>query len=368
VRIAQVVSSYYPQVGGVPTHVRRLAEGCVSAGDTVTVLTHGEANQPSEELVGPVRVLRFPLAVKSEAYPLSLELFRYLRRHAAEFDVAHAHSYHTLVGHAAIYGRLPLVFTPHYHGTGHTSLGVLFHRMYRPAGARLFAQARAIICVSQSERTLVTQDFPRAASKVLTIPNGTDPRDGPVTQSEDPGDVRMVLTIGRLERYKNFDLVIKAFRALPSDATLVIVGVGPDRTRLAQVASASEPGWPIRFTGKVSDRELGLLLAKASVVTSASDHEAFGLVLADGLVSGARVVASDIPAHREVSELAGSDAPVTFINPRDTVRFSAALEAALAAGRFHTECIRLPSWVEVVDRTRNVYSQVAADAGLLAVV
>ena len=37
----------------------------------------------------------------------------------------------------------------------------------------------------------------------------------------------VVLTVGRLERYKNVDLIIDAFRALPYSAILFVVGDGP---------------------------------------------------------------------------------------------------------------------------------------------
>ena len=87
----------------------------------------------------------------------------------------------------------------------------------------------------------------------------------------------VVLTVGRLERYKNVDLIIDAFRALPYSAVLVVVGDGPDRGRLERHAEASEPGWPVVFTGRISDSMLDRLFAQANVVTSASDHEAFGL-------------------------------------------------------------------------------------------
>ena len=175
-RVAHVVASYHPRVGGVETHVRRIAEACASAGDEVTVLTHAAGPAPVTEDAGAVRVLRFPETVRSVRYPLSLPLFRYLASHAGEFEVAHAHSYHTLVGQAAVRSGLPFVFTPHYHGTGHTMAASLMHRVYRPVGARVLAGADAIICVSQAERDLVAGDFPAIARKVRVIPNGTDPR------------------------------------------------------------------------------------------------------------------------------------------------------------------------------------------------
>jgi glycosyltransferase involved in cell wall biosynthesis len=369
VRIAHVVSSYHPRIGGVETHVRRIAQGCAAAGDEVTVLTHRCGDEVSEESVGAVRVLRFPLTVRSATYPFSLALFRFLREHAADFDLVHSHSYHTLAGQAALRSRLPFVFTPHYHGTGHTALRAALHQLYRPVGARQFAAADAIICVSQAERALVAKDFPRAAGKVTTIPNGTDRRLAMPGGAAMPGEaampgrdqaVRLLLTAGRLERYKNVDLVIKAFRALPRPARLVIVGDGPDRARLEEAARGGEPSWPVRFAGRIPDPELDGLLAAATVVASASDHEAFGLMLADGLAAGARVVASGIPAHREVGQLAGASAAISFVDPRDTRQFTAELDAALDRGRCHAGPAGLPTWSEVAGQTHELYARVAA--------
>jgi glycosyltransferase involved in cell wall biosynthesis len=365
-RIAQVAATYHPRLGGVETHVQSLAQGCAEAGDEVTVLTHYVGGSPDDEWIDAVRVLRFPLTVGFRNYPLSLSLFRYLRSHEAEFDLVHAHSYHTLVAHAAVGSRLPLVFTPHYHGTGHTPFRALLHLLYRPVGARPFGKADAVICVSEAERHLVTRHFPSVAGKVVTIPNGTRPKlPQPDEDSRTPREP-LVLTVGRLERYKNVDLIIDAFRALPSPATLVVVGDGPDRARLQQRAKATESGWPIIFTGRVSGPALDGLLLQASVVTSASDHEAFGLALADGLTSGARVVASAIPAHAELADLAGVDAPVALVDPRDTRKFADLLAGFLQAGRIPAGDIKLPSCAEVVETTRKLYSQVSSRGPLFA--
>jgi glycosyltransferase involved in cell wall biosynthesis len=364
VRIAQVVSSYYPRIGGVETHVRRLAQGCAAAGDDVTVLTHQPGGYPADESVDSVRVLRFPLTVRFPNYPLSLELFRYLHEHAADFDLVHSHSYHTVVGHAAIRSRLPYIFTPHYHGTGHTPFRAFLHRLYRPAGAKQFKAAAAVICVSDAERELVVKDFPNVAGKVVPIPNGTDVKQ--LTASDDSFalDQPVVLTVGRLERYKNVDLIISAFRALPCAAVLIVVGDGPDRARLERLAQAAGPGRPVRFTGRISDAMLDGLFAQANVVTSASDHEAFGLILAEGLAAGARVVASAIPAHAEIARLAGADAPVDLVDPRDTRQFTHSLATSILAGRVSPGDLKLPSWADVVEATRELYSQVCAHSQL----
>ncbi len=359
-RIAQVAPSFYPQIGGVETHVRRLAQGCAEAGEQVTVMTHQLGKAPAEEWVGKVRVLRFPLAVSSRNYQVSPAMFRYLKSHAADFDVVHGHNYHSIVGHAAAGSHLPLVFTPHYNATGHTWFRTRLHRLYRRFGGRQFAAADMVICVSDAEREQLIRNFPDAAAKMVTIPNGTDPKlpasGRKALQTETP----VLLTVGRLERYKNVDLVINAFRALPCEATLVVVGDGPERTRLERHVRAIGPSWPIHFTGRVPAPMLDDLFAQATVVTSASDYEAFGLTLAEGLASGARVVASAIPAHADLARQAGAGSPVALVDPRNTRQFADTLEASLRAGRVQAGEVKLPSWNDIVQDTREVYSRITA--------
>ena len=356
-RIAQVTARYSPSIGGVQTHVRRLAEGCASSGDQVTVLTHQQGDRPAEEWMGQVRVLRFPRTVKLENFPVSRELFRYLQAHSSDFDVVHSHDYHTVVSRAAARTGLPFVFTPHYHGTGGTPLRAMLHPVYRPLGGKVFAAANAVICVSDAERGLVVRDFPGAAAKVRVVPNGTDHRTRPVLRSASPAAARMVLVLGRLERYKNVDLLIRAFASRPMGAALVIAGEGPDRRRLEQLAASLGVSASIQFRGRVSDQDLDTLLSSADVVASASAHEAFGLAVADGLAAGARVVASDIPAHQEIGRLAGNGAAITFVNPADTRECAAALAESLDLGPIAVTRIKLPTWADVADRTRELYAQ-----------
>ena len=214
-RIAQVVSAYHPHIGGVETVVQRLADGCAEAGDQVTVLTHQIESSPAEERMCPVRVLRFPFTVAASNYQVSLKLFRYLHRNAGEYDVVHAHSYHTLVGHAAIRSGLPFVFTPHYHGTGHSLLRAMLHHVYRPIGSKQFRLADAVICVSDAERRLVLQ-ISCAAPKLVAIPLGTDIMRPPQIPNFRTPNAPLVLVVGRLERYNNQTWLLRHSKVLIS--------------------------------------------------------------------------------------------------------------------------------------------------------
>jgi glycosyltransferase involved in cell wall biosynthesis len=360
-RIAQVVTSYYPKIGGVEAVAQHLAHGCVQAGDQVTVFTGQLDDSPAEEWIDSVRVLRFPLIVKARNYQASPTLFRYIKENVAEFDLIHAHSYHTLMGHAVIRTHLPFVFTPHYHGTRRISFRAILRQVYRFAGMRQFRATDAIICNSYAEKSLLLKDFPWTGPEPTTILPGTDPipamRPDNIFELVDP----TVLVVGRPERCKNVDPVIDKFRHSSFPATLVVVGQGLDRERLERHAGNSDPKRRILFVGGRPDELLQELFARASVVLAASDHEAFGLSVGEGLAAGARVLASAIPAHTEIAERAGADAPTTLVDVRDSGKFTEQMGMLLLAGRPKTN-FQLRSWTDFAIEVRGLYSRVISAA------
>jgi 1,2-diacylglycerol 3-alpha-glucosyltransferase len=351
-RIGVVCNAYHPDVGGVETHVRRLCDGLVAAGDDVEVLTQHATRSTSIE--DGVLVRRFPLTVPAGNYRVSLPLWRWARDHAVEYDVLHTHSYHALVslGAALVRHPTPLVFTPHYHGTGHTRFRAALHPVYRPLGRRIIGRAGRIVCVTGAERDLLLRDFPEAHGRVVVIPNGTDPR--PVVPGTRPG-VRGILCVGRLEHYKRVDRVIRAMAPLGPAYRLDVVGDGPAASSLRQLAGRLGVAGRVVFHGRLDDAAFAGCLARASAAVSASAHEAFGMTVADALAAGIPTVASPIPAHQELAAMAGTSAWVRLTDPEDETVLAGALRDAAAAGRSATPA-PLPTWDDVVTATREVYS------------
>lgn len=109
-------------------------------------------------------------------------------------------------------------------------------------------------------------------------------------------DDPLVLCVGRLAPEKNFELAIRAFRAMQAQAPraqLVFVGDGPSRAALqAQVPEA-------QFVGMKDHRELAALYASSDVFLMPSLSETFGNVSLEAMASAVPVVAFDYGAARE---------------------------------------------------------------------
>jgi glycosyltransferase involved in cell wall biosynthesis len=174
----------------------------------------------------------------------------------------------------------------------------------------------------------------------------------------------IVLSVGRLESYKRVDSLVAATAYLPPDHRLVVVGDGPERIRLETLARERGVGERVEFTGQITDAALDGWLRAADVIVSLSIAEAFGLTLLEGAAGGARVVASDIAAHREVAGYLPTGA-VSFVQVAATPQTVAEEIVSAAARRLDPAEVAaaLPSWDRMADLVLRVYLRCAAGAG-----
>jgi glycosyltransferase involved in cell wall biosynthesis len=369
VNVCLVAPRYPPDVGGVERHVAELASGLSGRGIHVEVVTSDPSGRlPPFETRGGVEVRRFRTIRGASAFFISPDLGAWLRRNARRFDVIHAHSYHTPIAvHAWLAARtagVRFVLTPHYHGTGHSLIRRALHVPYRPVGAALVRAARPLIYVSLAERALLERHFGTGLSTAFA-PNGVDVDDILAAQPFDRDErARIVLTAGRLEKYKGVDRVAKAMRLLPDDFRLVVIGSGPARRDIERIAAELSVRGRVELLGVVERGALARWLRTADTFVSMSRHEAFGITLLEASVGGAAVVASDIPAHREV----GTYVPENWMSYVRTTESPDDLATLISRGLRHAvsadDVARIPRWSETVNRTLAAYNApfVAADS------
>lgn len=106
-------------------------------------------------------------------------------------------------------------------------------------------------------------------------------------------DKRIILFVGRLEKMKCPDLLIRSFISLKrTDFVLVIVGDGSLRQGLKEIAISSG-NQNIIFTGRLSGESLYVWYYLANIFVLPSSYEPFGAVVNEALVAGCYTIVSD---------------------------------------------------------------------------
>jgi glycosyltransferase involved in cell wall biosynthesis len=356
-----MVSAHYaPFAGGVESHVEEIAKRLAGQGETVEVLTHhDDPGLPDTEIREGVLVRRHKVPVTSQHFGLSPAVWATLVRERRRYDVVHAHGYHSSAPlAAALAGVSPLVFTPHYHGTGHSPFRKAIHIPYRAAGAGIVARSKRVICVSRAEADLFLTHFPAARTRVTVIPNGVDL--GRITGAQPfPDAGAVVITGGRLQSYKQIDRIVEAMALTPRGRRLVVTGDGPERAALEALADQRGIREKVRFLGRVDTDLLYRWYASAEVFCSMSSNEAMPVTILELLAAGARVVASDIPAHRDIRDRTAGTITLVPLDASPEV-LAAALEYAL--DETATPGQRIPTWDEVTAQTLEVYHDLTSVA------
>jgi glycosyltransferase involved in cell wall biosynthesis len=359
-KVAQVCARYFPYIGGVETHVMMISQWMKSQSIDLEILTTDPSGKlPPISFVDGIKIHRFPSFAPAEAYYFSPGLHSFLRKHSNEYDVVHAHSYHSFPAlYAALTKRSKFVFTPHYHGTGHTPLRRLLHVPFKSLGKICFEKADWIICVSNFERNLVAKNFNKTEQKITIIPNGIVANEF-VVSSRGRLPVRKILCVGRLERYKRIDCVINSIPYLSHDVQLQIVGSGPDKHRLPKLVNKLGLEDRVTFIEGLDRKELLQKFSDASVFVLLSEHEAYGMTVMEALAAGTPCVVANTSALSEFVDnknCFGIDNPE---NPEEVANFiSKALENEVRD-------FKAQSWEQIAENTLSVYERVMTKEKLL---
>jgi len=149
--------------------------------------------------------------------------------------------------------------------------------------------------------------FPNA----VIIPHGIEPRIRGSESARSPG-VPLIIFQGRLVTTKGLPVLLEAASILRAENhafELTVIGNGPERSAIEELAKKLQLSSCVRFVGRIAAADLDSTLAKASIVVVPSlGGEVFGLVLAENMSRGRPVVASDVGCFAEVL----GDAGLTF--------------------------------------------------------
>lgn len=297
-----------------------IADALAQTGVIINVVAPHAKNLADEETIGAARVHRFhyapanweTLAYRGTMHELVaggignkilfaffnlafvIETFR--RSVSTKPHILHAHWWLPggLIGAiVSMITRTPLVVTTH--GTDVEMLRRT--RWAKPLARFVFSRACVITCPSTYLREQLLLLGVANASKVFVIPT-------PVNRRFEIRDLRLdsvnrkspisnlVLTVARLTQQKSIDTLIDAIALVPN-ARLEIIGDGPERGNLEQHARDLQVQNRVEFLGALPQDQLPAHYARCGVFVLPSIREGMGLVLAEALLCGAPVIATN---------------------------------------------------------------------------
>jgi 1,2-diacylglycerol 3-alpha-glucosyltransferase len=331
---------YRPIVNGIVASIDALRSGLETAGVAVTTVA---PRFPHFDDDGGdiVRIPSLPLPTAT-AYRLCVPYLRTVDRpRVRDLAIVHTHSPFVTGWMGANHARrrgIPLVFTYHTRIEAYAHYVPFEQRTMQAAAVTLtrsYANAADVVIVP----TLAMESRLRELgvhSTIAVVPSSIDVdrfaggRRSPAIRAllgaadDDP----LALVVSRLAREKNLELAIDALvHTRASRVRLAIVGDGPHRPALEERAREAGVASRVRFVGALPSAALPDVYASSDAFVFPSTTETQGLVLAEALAAGLRVVAIDTPASRDV--LAGQGRLV----PLDALTFARALDDAFDGGR-----------------------------------
>jgi 1,2-diacylglycerol 3-alpha-glucosyltransferase len=324
-RIGFFTEIYRPVVNGVVASIDGLAEGLRARGNEVYCFAPKMPGYNDAE--GPVfRMPSLPLPTPTP-YRLTLPLVsrRNVNNIIKRLSLVHVHSPFVTGWMGMRYARrygMPLVYTYHTQLEAYAHYFPFEPHATRYAASQLtrtFANLADAVVVPTAAMGARLRDL-GVTSRIEVVPSGIDVHRFGSGHRDDrlrrrvgaKKSDRLILCVSRLAKEKNVELLLEALaRTGDPSLKLAIAGDGPARDDLEDFARECGVYDRTCFLGIVARDQLPDLYASCDAFAMPSETETQGLVMAEALSAGARVIAADAAQNLDVLGGAGITIPAT---------------------------------------------------------
>ncbi|KAF1811738.1 phosphatidylinositol:UDP-GlcNAc transferase subunit PIG-A [Eremomyces bilateralis CBS 781.70] len=400
--IAMISDYFFPQPGGVESHVYQLSSKLIDRGHKVVIITHAyEGRTGVRYLTNGLKVYHVPFFVvyRETTFPTLFSFFPMFRNLIIreDIEIVHAHGSlsnlcHEAILHARTMG-LRTVFTDHSLFGFADTASIFANKLLKFT----LSDVDHAICVSHTckENTvlrasldpLMVSVIPNALVaenfRPLNHPSTVSSRHGdnapklPISSSRKtpksssharpigPNDPITIVVISRLFYNKGIDLLIAAIPLICAsypNVRFLIAGSGPKAIDLEQMLERNVLHDRVSLLGPIRHEQVRDVMVRGNIYLHPSLTEAFGTVLVEAASCGLYVVCTRVGGIPEVLP----QHMTTFAKPEedDLVRATGEAIAALRANRirterFHDEVKVMYSWADIARRTERVYDGIS---------
>jgi glycosyltransferase involved in cell wall biosynthesis len=268
-------------IGGSERHLLTLLPALAERGVDVSFVGLDDPAGVLEPFYAELAVSYERLSAPRDLDPaLAVRLARSLRSRRP--DLVHTHLVHA-DAYGALAPRTRLVSTKHNPDPFRAG-------PFRFVERALTRRSARVIAISEAVRRFCIDRVGLPAGKVEVVHYGLDalPRAwgaNPRLELRRP----LLLAVCRLEAQKGLDTALRALADVP-EATLLVLGEGPDRAALESLASSLGVRGRVLLPGRVGD--VAALYSQADLVVHPARWEGFGLAMLEAMLASKPVVAA----------------------------------------------------------------------------
>ena len=294
-KILQVGKFYPPTLGGIERVMQDICDGINASGLTCDVLCSNSIKSFQLDILdSKARIYRTKSYGKVANTSITPQMIYFLKNIGKAYDIIHLHLPDPMANLALLCANLhDKIVILHWHSDIIKQKYLL--QLYKPLQSWLLKRANVIIGTSPKyiKQSKTLQAYKH---KCVSIPLGTTPPT--LNLSTKHQDLKMLLVMGRLVKYKGFEYAINMMQYLPEDYRLSINGDGDlkaelqsliEKLGLTQRVSIKSPGF-------LSNKQLQEIYAEHGILIlpSLSKNESFGLVQIEAMSHGVPVVSCSI--------------------------------------------------------------------------
>lgn len=294
IKILHMGKFYPPDYGGIESVIKSIVD------DSSKEIKHKIicfSNKENKYIKDDKNITRCNILFNIKNQPIS---FKYLFKSIIEFrkvDIIHVHSPNVLAYAALLFcfGKKIII---HWH-SDILNKGILY-KIIRPLEYYVINKADRII-VTSSEYYNYSQPLKRFSSKVSIIPLGINDnitRKSSIDNSlffDKFKNKEIILSVGRLVKYKGYELLINASKYFSENIVTIIIGTGPERNRIFSLIKKNNIN-NVYLLENINDSQKNELYQKSKIfcLPSLNRQEAFGVVLLEALSFGKPLIVNKI--------------------------------------------------------------------------
>jgi len=364
--ICMISDFFYPNMGGVESHLYHLSQQLIKRGHKVIIVTHAYGDRVGVRyLINGLKVYYIPLLIvyQQASLPTLFFLFPILRYIIIRerIDIVHGHqAFSSLclegIFHARTMG-IKACFTDHSLFGFADASSILTNKVLKFT----LSEIDHVICVSHTSKGNTVLRASLNPQMVSVIPNAVVANHFiPDPSKADPNKIT-ICVVSRLVYRKGMDLLTSIIPRICTQhpkVNFIIAGDGPKKIDLEQMREKYLLHDRVQLLGAVPHSEVKNVLVRGNIFLNTSLTEAFCIGIVEAACSGLLVVSTRVGGVPEVLP----DDMIIFAEPEENDLITALSKAItmikfkeVTPAKFHDRIKKMYSWENIAERTERVY-------------